>query len=140
MSPRFAMLAAAAAAVLPLAAATPAAAHDATFGATVKIIHFVDQEGQFFDPVDIFDGKLTSKKQACVTKRRVLLYRRQAGPDKLIGELRATSEGFWHLNIEDPGAGTYYARVQRKNIGPRGHRHICAAAVSPARAFADTDL
>lgn len=123
------------AATLALAAA-PAIARS-SYETHVKIISFVDQEGPP-DPVDIFDGKLSSKHQACVTDRTVKLYRRAGGPDKLIAKARASDEGFWFVHKEDPGSGRYYAKAPKVNVGSNRHPRICEKGVSPDYKVVDT--
>lgn len=85
----------------------------------------------------LVDGRVSSKKQSCVTDRKVSVYFRRPGSDELIGSARATDEGFWSLRPRGLEPGTYYARVERKRIGKRDHRRVCKAATSPPRTLAE---
>jgi hypothetical protein len=109
-------------------AAMAAPAHATKYRSNVKILVAVMDAD-----VTFFDGKVTSPKPACVEGRKVRLYLKRDGDDKLIGIDRATDEGFWNIRSPDAGAGTYYARVKRKTVGPKGNRHVCRAARSATR-------
>ena len=101
-------------------------AHDTAYRSRVEILVLTPEPNDTY----LFDGRVRSKKQSCVDGRKVLLYRRKAGPDELIATVRASDEGFWFVRKKGADPGTYYAHVARKLIGPRGHRHICTAADS----------
>ena len=78
-----------------------------------------------------FGGEVTSVKARCEPRRTVKLFRKRSGTDELMGRDETDSEGAWHVEPNPSPAGTYYARVKRKDIGPPGHDHICDGDRSP---------
>ena len=99
-----------------------ASAHTIHFESTVSIQVCCDSDG-LWD----FAGEVTSPKARCEPRRTVKLFRKRSGPDQLMGRDRTDSVGAWHVEPNPSPAGTYYARVARKDIGPPGHNHICDA-------------
>jgi hypothetical protein len=59
-----------------------------------------------------FHGKLKSSRSACTSDRRVKLFRKKSGPDKLLGADRSNAEGKWSIPIgKRLTPGSYYARA-----------------------------
>lgn len=75
-------------------------------------------------------GVISSAKAGCVKGRIVKLYKVRSGRDRLMGRDRSgvpsgSGEGFWEVRANLRSGKRYYAKVTKKNIGPRGHKHIC---------------
>jgi hypothetical protein len=60
-----------------------------------------------------FHGKLKSSKSACETNRTVKLFRKEAGPDELLGTDRSNAKAKWSIPIR-LRPGTYYAKASAK--------------------------
>lgn len=110
-----------------------ASGHITRFNTQITL-RFTDNEGEMpGDPDledDFFSGRVSSPKPAC-ERRTVEVFRNNGGaPDDLLGITTSNTNGAWSLLHEDPGDGIYYARVDRKDIGPAGHQHRCRAATS----------
>jgi len=60
-----------------------------------------------------FHGKLKSSRGACTTNRTVKLFRKQAGPDKLLGTDRSNAKAKWSIPIRLK-PGSYYAKAPAK--------------------------
>jgi hypothetical protein len=102
------------------------AAHTAHYRSRVTILVCCASDG-LWD----FGGEVTSPHARCEPRRRVKLFRRRGGPDQLMGRDRTDSAGAWAIEPDPSPAGTYYAKVTRKDIGPAGHDHICDPDRSP---------
>src|ERR671923_1920311 len=103
-----------------------ALAHTVHFASSVSITVCCATDG-LWD----FGGEVTSPKARCEPQRTVKLFRKRSGTDQLMGRDRTNSEGAWHVEPDPSPAGTYYARVTRKDIGGPGHDHICDPDRSP---------
>jgi hypothetical protein len=65
--------------------------------------------------VPAFHGTLKSGKSACATDRTVKLFRKKAGPDKLLGTDRTTPKAKWSIPIgKRLTSGSYYATAPAK--------------------------
>jgi hypothetical protein len=105
----------------PLAAT--AASGPAKFDSKVTVSDFVENRAAGNAVSGVFLGKVTSSNDNCATDRKVKLYRKRAGKDKLLGdEFSDPTTGDWMIGGKDK-AGTYYARVAKVEI-PAG---ICRA-------------
>lgn len=60
-----------------------------------------------------FHGKLKSSQSACTANRAVKLFRKKAGPDKLLGSDRSNANGKWSIPIKLK-PGSYYAKAPAK--------------------------
>ena len=101
-------------------------AHTVHFASTVSILVCCDSDGQWD-----FGGEVSSPKARCEPHRTVKLFRKRSGPDQLMGRDETDSQGGWQVEPNPSPAGTYYARVTRKDIGGPGHDHICDPDRSP---------
>lgn len=63
-----------------------------------------------------FAGKVRSRN-VCVSKRRVLVYRKSPGRDPSIGGTTSSGSGRWDLRTGKPRTGDYYARTAPKPAG-----------------------
>lgn len=83
---------------------------------------------------DAFLGQVSSRKKRCVNRRRIKIFRKRRGRDRLIGRDRGTSTGQWIVERRNMRRGRYYVKVPRKKFGAR--RHVCRAyksSVIPVR-------
>ncbi|MGE5236540.1 MAG: hypothetical protein ACM3O7_09340 [Acidobacteriota bacterium] len=74
-----------------------------------------------------FAGDVGSKHHACVTGRKVTVYRQQSGKDSAVGSDRSSANGSWKVN--PPGkvaAGDYYAKTASVQLGAK----VCRGARS----------
>lgn len=81
--------------------------------------------GYFSGNPDAILGEISSPKAACERRRKVKVFRRRSGADRLVGTARSNRGGQWVLERNRFRRARYYAKVVSKNIGSRGHRHIC---------------
>jgi len=69
----------------------------------------------------------------CTSGRRVRVFRRRPGPDRLLGQDRSGSHpgdgaGYWVVEVAGIRPGRFYAVVLRKDLAPGDrHAHICRA-------------
>jgi hypothetical protein len=62
-----------------------------------------------------FHGKLKSRRSSCATGRRVKLFRKKPGRDKLLGTDRSNAKGRWSIPIGKLASGAaYYAKAPAK--------------------------
>lgn len=62
-----------------------------------------------------FHGKLQSGRSSCATDRKVKLFRKKRGPDKLLGTDRSNAKGKWSIPIGKLTSGaSYYAKAPAK--------------------------
>jgi hypothetical protein len=62
-----------------------------------------------------FHGKLKSAKSACARGRKVKLFRKKPGPDKLLGIDRSNAKAKWSIPIgKRLISGSYYAKAPAK--------------------------
>lgn len=63
-----------------------------------------------------FNGTLKSSKSACMTNRKVKLFRRRPGPDRVLGTDRSDAKAKWSIPIGNklPSGASYYARAPSK--------------------------
>lgn len=83
------------------------------------------------------EGRVRSSRGACRRGRTVRVFFKQPGPDDLRAKLKSGSDGEWGAPLTFVTAGGYYAKVNPRRIGPRGHqhRHKCKGARSPVYLF-----
>lgn len=78
-----------------------------------------------------FRGKVTSPNAACVTGRKVTLYRANGN---VLGSTTTGSSGRWKITASGSAGitlGHFFAKVKRRSEGTAGTIYICKAAVSP---------
>jgi hypothetical protein len=63
-----------------------------------------------------FHGKLKSSRKACAKHRKVKLFRKKAGPDKLLGTDRTSAKKKWSIPIGKrlTSGASYYAKAPAK--------------------------
>jgi hypothetical protein len=134
------------AAVLALARAHPAFAHEATFPSTVTI-HFYDAANPNSGPsrcgdptglTDCFYGHVGSNFAPCTRHRVIAVYDRDSAPPMkvdtapvLVGEGVSDAAGRWVVLADNPGTHTFFAVAKRRTITRPGHTHLCRRALSP---------
>jgi hypothetical protein len=78
-----------------------------------------------------FSGKVTSSNAACVTGRKVTLYRTNGN---VLGSITTGSSGRWKITAQGSAGitlGHFYAKAKRRSEGTAGTIYVCGAAVSP---------
>jgi len=81
-------------------------------------------------------GWVQSPHAPCVNDRVVKVFRVKPGRDALVGVDRRTGwptgsgEGYINAPADLVAGKKYYIVVKKKNIGPRGHKHVCKAWTS----------
>lgn len=78
-----------------------------------------------------FHGRVISQRFACESRRRVSVYREQAGSDGLFASTTTDNSGRWELLVSQL-TGDFYARIKRKDVGAAGHNHVCKGDRSPS--------
>jgi hypothetical protein len=77
-----------------------------------------------------FRGKVTSPNAACVTERKVTLYRTNGN---VLGSMTTGSSGRWKITASGSAGitlGHFFAKVKRRSEGTAGTIYVCKAAVS----------
>jgi hypothetical protein len=73
-----------------------------TFDSTIKV----------YDSPPPFHGRVNSEDGSfCVENRKVKLFKRRDGDDRLLGRDHTNTEGRWKIHFPPP-SGVYYARVK----------------------------
>jgi hypothetical protein len=72
-----------------------------------------------------FHGKVKSDRHACETGRKVKLFKRRHGPDRLLGHDRTNHDGKWKVGVDPLSSGAYYAKVTRREEGTAGTIFVC---------------
>ena len=79
-------------------------------------------------------GAVSSPKQKCEPRRKVKVFRKRSGDDKLFGATRSPSDNGTYTITAETGTlpqGTYYSRVLKRDLSPGArHNHLCRAARS----------
>lgn len=102
------------ASMAPLAVA--AAGGPAKYDSKVTLTNFIETRAGGPYLKGAFLGKVTSTNDNCATDRKVKLYRKRPGKDKLLGhELSDPTTGEWTVGGKSK-PGTYYARVVKVEI------------------------
>ena len=131
----------------------PVHAHETTFSSsTTASFHDWDYSssdmegtggGEIADGPDLFHGQVNSEQEECVGERLVRIFRVVGGPrqpDEWVDKWWSQEDGSWMAFHEDPGSGTYYARVRAKDIGTGRHDHVCARGRSPNFRITDAQV
>jgi len=102
-----------------------AQAHTHTFPSTVTI-HQVQPPKQLK-----VAGKVLAARIGCRHNRDVSVFKRQPGPDPLIGSSNTGSDNKWPP-VSVPSKGRYYAHIDPDpRGGGYGHDHTCGGHTSP---------
>ena len=120
---------------LALAVPAIASAHDTTYESTVSIDYAVEPPAKGASQSLMVGGLVGSEKQACIANRKVKLYVITDLPAKRRGEIvkhvvdidRTSDNGAWSGTGNFIGAEGAFAKVVKKDIGPKGHNHVCGA-------------
>lgn len=88
------------------------------------------------DATDSFSGDVSSAKGSCEKGRTVKIFQESPGSG-LVGSSTSAANGSWSVDAEDPGDGTYFAKVSKKRSGSGKHKHICKGDRSPDLAVDD---
>jgi hypothetical protein len=72
-----------------------------------------------------FHGQVKSDNHACETGRKVKLFKRRHGPDRLLGHDRTNNNGRWKVEVDPLRSGAYYAKVTRREEGTAGTIYVC---------------
>lgn len=76
-----------------------------------------------------FKGKVTSGRRICENNRRVVVYKKRRGRDRVVGRDTTNSAGRFRIR-ERRARGRFYAVVSRRAFGRYGHMHICKGDTS----------
>jgi hypothetical protein len=77
-----------------------------------------------------FSGKVTSPNGACVSRRRVTLYRTNGN---VLGSTKTGRHGGWKITASGSAGitlGHFFAKVKRRSEGTAGTIFVCKGAVS----------
>jgi hypothetical protein len=120
---------------LALAVPAIASAHDTTYESTVSIDYAVEPPAKGASETLMVGGRVGSEKEACVANRTVKLYALFNLPEKrgeftkeLVDVDRTSRNGAWSGTGNFIGTDGALAKLVRKDIGPKGHNHVCGAA------------
>ena len=125
MTGRVVRVMAVAAAALAMMAAVGLTAAEAT--RTVRIASHISIRSTGLT----FTGKVTSPNSACVTGRKVTLYRTNGN---VLGSTTTGSSGHWKITASGSAGitlGHFFARVKSRSEGTAGTIYVCKVAVSP---------
>ena len=137
MGRKFWITSAIAGVVLAFGAPT-ATAHETSYDTQIEFDESTSNAGFF-----TFTGRLESSKDQCLPKRTIKFFAvEDQGTINLNDDVRTlldkdstSANGAFYLEGDSPAGTDYWVvRLEKKNIGPSGHKHICEADTS---AFAD---
>jgi hypothetical protein len=72
-----------------------------------------------------FHGQVKSDNAACERQRKVKLFRKRSGPDKLLGKDKTNNHGKWKIVVDPLKSGAYYAKLVRREEGTAGTIFVC---------------
>jgi hypothetical protein len=90
----------------------------------------VDSKITISESPPAFHGKVKADNAACEPNRKVKLFRKQSGPDELLGKDTTDSDGKWKVAVHPLSSGAYYAKVRRREEGTAGTIYVCHKDVS----------
>jgi hypothetical protein len=108
-----------------LAVAT-AAAIPALGASTVKVKSRISMP----DNSPAFHGRVKSANDDCVRHRKVKLFKKRNGQDKVLGKDKTNHDGKWKVKVDPLKSGAYYAKVLRSEQHGKGKTLICKSATS----------
>ena len=73
-------------------------------------------------------GLVTSEKQTCVGQRTVKIFRLEGSSQSLVDTDKTSKGGAWSGFGGFKGSDGVKAVLTKRNIGRRGHKHICKGA------------
>jgi hypothetical protein len=71
-----------------------------------------------------FNGKVTSKRSACLDNRRVKLYRSYDGSTTQLGQDRTNAKGKWAIPVKPLSSGAYFAKVSKRGNCSAGKSEV----------------
>jgi hypothetical protein len=77
-----------------------------------------------------FHGRVKSANDDCVKHRKVKLFKKRNGQDKLLGKDKTNHNGRWQIRVEPLKSGAYYAKALRSKDDRNGTTLICKGATS----------
>ena len=86
----------------------------------------IDSKVRISHRAPAFHGKVRSDNNGCESNRKVKMFRRQHGPDELLGHDRTDHRGKWKVEVDPLSSGAYYARVKRRAEGAAGTIFVCS--------------
>jgi len=116
-------------AILVGSGAAAAGAHTTTYPTGIQISAATSDGGHI-----IVSGYISSENPKCLGNRLVKLYAVEAADGggetlTLLDTDRTSKHGAWAALADDkPSGGELRAVVTKRNIGPSGHKHVCARA------------
>ena len=72
-----------------------------------------------------FHGGVHSENPACEENRRVKMFRKRFGPDRLLGVDESNADGRWRVIVDIVRTSAYYAKVVRREEGTAGTTFVC---------------
>jgi hypothetical protein len=88
---------------------------------TVKI----DSKVTISNNAPAFHGRVKSSNSACEQQRKVKLFKKRSGADKLLGKDKTNNHGKWEIVVQPLKSGAYYAKVVRREEGTAGTIFVC---------------
>jgi hypothetical protein len=99
-------------------------AHTTSYPTTIDHRNFTGYPGDA-----LLSGLVGSPNDRCVAGRTVkLIVERPSGDRIVMDSTRTSRKGAYGLRGAFNGDDEARVKVTRRNVGPRGHRHICGAA------------
>jgi hypothetical protein len=115
MSPRYRCIVPLVLALIAFAAAPASATRVVRINSTLTIS----------ERAPAFHGKVKSPNGACRGGRKVKLFRKESGPDKLLGSTHSKQNGSWLIPTDLHGSAAYYAKVTGRREGTAGTIFVC---------------
>jgi hypothetical protein len=74
-----------------------------------------------------FHGQVKSENPGCEDQRKVRMFKKKRGADKLLGRDKTNHRGHWKIVVDPLRTGAYYAKVIRREEGAAGTTFVCRA-------------
>jgi|SRR5687767_11060158 len=76
----------------------------------------VESKVKVFEGPPAFHGKVKADKQKCVELRKVKVFKKKPGGNKLKGKDNTDMDGKWEIEV-NLKSGTYFAKVTEETVG-----------------------